>query len=403
MAASALDLDERERRAAEYAATFSDPSIPAMPPAVVARDLTNPAKSSVSASTAAAPVVEVPIGPGADIGLGTAAADPRKPVFTDPLTGAPMQAPPEGGPTLTGALRQLYTPTPAMPAGPPAESGGALTGPARPVTPEAPATPASSALTPGGAITPAAATTSTEEEPVKVKGARPRQAAVAEREEFPGAVPKAVIDPQYLVRLEQSNKPLHDAIVSAAARAGVGSWDYANLIYATTKGDPNFQDKDGRTGIAGLKPEDVARYQRAYPELFKDEQGNPVDPRDPATNLLLGAQKFRELRDRYGANTANSIAAYYHDPDKIDHAATLTPAEQRRAVGDDGYRVVRQAIGGPDAEKGEAKALQLNPAGTLTAPRVIEAAVQSARNGLIEARCAATTRPPESARRQKAA
>lgn len=196
--------------------------------------------------------------------------------------------------------------------------------------------------------------------PYVVKGATgtPRSATGAP-EAPPNATPKASIDPTFLVRLEKSNPALHDQIVQAATTAGIGSWDYANLIYAASKADPNHNE-NGRKGLAGLTDSDIARFKSgAYAQAFAN-----ADPMDPATNLMMGALKYREVRDEFGPKTPSSIAAYYLGIDRVNELSRHTPEQQREHLPPAAMTFVQQAIGGPDAKPGTEPQLKLTDNGT---------------------------------------
>ena len=222
--------------------------------------------------------------------------------------------------------------------------------------------------------------------PIKAKGAaggaQPALRGARNRDEMPDAIEKARISPTFLVELERSNPALHDGIVQAATAAGIGSWDYANMVYAMSKGDPN-NNQGGRIGLAGLTQTDIERYQKQRPELFRDAQGNPVDPRNPSTNLLVGALKYRETRDNYGARTPASVLGYIMGQDKVDPLSRLTPAEQREMIPPQVQQQVQQAMHGPDAGAPHMTPvpMTITPAGTATPSQTMAVAVQAARTG----------------------
>jgi len=222
---------------------------------------------------------------------------------------------------------------------------------------------------------------------IKPKGApggpRPPATRGRTRDELPDALPKAAISPTYLVELEKSNPALHDGIIQAAQAAGIGSWDYANLIYASSKGDPNY-NAGGRVGLAGLSQQDIDRYRQERPELFRDSQGNPVTAQDPHTSLMLGALKYREMRDNYGAKTPMSILAYHLGQEKVDALARVnSPSQQQAMLPPNANDLVQQSVVGPDAGKPYVTPtpVTLNPPGTATPMATYQAAAQAARTG----------------------
>jgi len=250
--------------------------------------------------------------------------------------------------------------------------------------------PAAAAVTtssdkPTAAPAPAPAPKFDPKAPIKPKGApgTPTSATRSRsREEYPDATAKASISPRFLVELEKSDPALHDGIIQAATAAGIGSWDYANLVYAASKGDPNYNEK-GRVGLAGLTEADIARYQKERPELFRDRQGNPISAEDPHTNLIVGALKYRETRDMYGARTPSSIAAYYLDPGRVNELSRMTRQEQLRHLPAEAQTFVREGID-PDAKPGSApQALRLTDAGTLTPTATAQAAIQASKSGNV--------------------
>ena len=200
--------------------------------------------------------------------------------------------------------------------------------------------------------------------------------ATGPRREPPPATPKANIDPNYLVRLEQSNPALHDTIVQAATAAGVGSWDYANLIYGASKGNPNYNE-GGRKGLAGITDEDIQKYKSgAYAQVFAN-----ADPMNPATNLMMGALKFREMRDLYGSRTPGSLIAYRVGEDRANELSRHTPEQQREHLPPADLNFVRQAIGGPDAKPGTEPQLHASDSGTYQPRQAAQVLIKAAQEG----------------------
>jgi len=192
----------------------------------------------------------------------------------------------------------------------------------------------------------------------------------------PNATPKASIDPTFLVQLEKSNPALHDQIVQAATAAGVGSWDYANLLYATSKLDPNYNE-GGRKGMAGLTDADIASFKNsAYGQAFAN-----ADPMNPATNLMMGALKFRETRDEFGPRTPSSILAYRVGVDRTNELSRHTPEQQREHLPPVDMNFVQQAIGGPNAKPGTESQDKLTDNGTYQPRAGAQAMVASAQAG----------------------
>jgi len=219
-------------------------------------------------------------------------------------------------------------------------------------------------------------TTPTKERYV-VKGATgtPKSATGAPKAP-PNATPKASIDPTFLVQLEKSNPALHDQIVQAATAAGVGSWDYANLLYATSKLDPNYNE-GGRKGMAGLTDADIASFKNsAYGQAFAN-----ADPMNPATNLMMGALKFRETRDEFGPRTPSSILAYRVGVDRTNELSRHTPEQQREHLPPVDMNFVQQAIGGPNAKPGTESQDKLTDNGTYQPRAGAQAMVASAQAG----------------------
>ena len=219
-------------------------------------------------------------------------------------------------------------------------------------------------------------TTPTKERYV-VKGATGTpKSATAAPEAPPNATPKASIDPTFLVQLEKSNPALHDQIVQAATAAGVGSWDYANLLYATSKLDPNYNE-GGRKGMAGLTDADIASFKNsAYGQAFAN-----ADPMNPATNLMMGALKFRETRDDFGPRTPSSILAYRVGTDRTNELSRHTPEQQREHLPPVDMNFVQQAIGGPNAKPGTESQDKLTDNGTYQPRAGAQAMVASAQAG----------------------
>jgi hypothetical protein len=250
--------------------------------------------------------------------------------------------------------------------------------------PKKPETPAVvQAATPGGA--PVSSPTARFDPAAKIdaRGAagEPAPALGGPRtEELPKAYEKEIISPTYLVDLAKSNPALHDGIIQAAAAAGIGAWDYANLVYASSKGDPNF-NQGGRVGLAGLTQKDIDYYTNVHPELFQDPQGNPVTAQNPFTSLMVGAQKFRDIRDKYGARTAQSVLAYHLGEDKVDALRRVTPAEQAAMIPASAQTQVQQSISGPDAGVVPPVPVVLHPQGTATPSGTAQAALAAVREG----------------------
>lgn len=198
-------------------------------------------------------------------------------------------------------------------------------------------------------------------------GERPRDA-------YPPANEKQLISPRAYIDLEKANPVLYQNITHAAATVGVSPWALTNIMLATSGGDPNAS-RNGRIGLTGVTAEDVANFQKAMPQLFVDPDGKPISPTDPHLNLLLGALKYKQTNDLYGANTRTAIESYFagteaanavsrgHDPIHLGDATELT----------------KKAI---DPHNPESVKLQPSiPAGTATPLGVAQAAAQAARTG----------------------
>jgi len=218
--------------------------------------------------------------------------------------------------------------------------------------------------------------------PDNPKGAAgvPRSATQPRKsDELPDITDKPHFNPRLLVELARTNSPLHDQIVSAAQAAGISSGEYANIVMAASNGDPNAS-KNGRMGYAGLTEADGRRYQQMYPDLFRDSQGQPVDIKNPVTNMLVGALKYREMSDIYGSRTPSSVAAYWLGPGRVDEISRMSPSQQRERLGET-RELVRKSID-PDAKEGSAPAnLRITDQGTMTAQGAGQALIASAKAG----------------------
>jgi hypothetical protein len=199
-----------------------------------------------------------------------------------------------------------------------------------------------------------------------IKGARGQPvAALGDDTEHPAVTRKIELSPMRYVALQKQDPGLYDEVTKVAAAVDISPFDLANLIYAQSKNDPAF-DQDGRIGLTGIT--------KAEAEQLDPEHHFSSDLQDPVTNLMLGAMKYKNLSDQFGARTPSAIMANRIGGDKVNSLSRMSPEEQKEH-GADGFDFLKDfqtgrasALGGEGVSAAPAEDTAEGPSATAAIP-----------------------------------
>jgi hypothetical protein len=153
--------------------------------------------------------------------------------------------------------------------------------------------------------------------------------------------------------LEQSDPALYQAVNHVADDVGIPRADLAALVYANSDNNPNAKNGN-RVGYMGLTPEDLKKYAPS----------GKVDPDDPLQNLWIGAEKYKDLSQKYGRGTADVFAAYYAGDKTVENMQRRHPDEHQVVAPEGTFDFVNKVVGRnppgtpPTPPPGYAEALQ---------------------------------------------